>query len=325
MKRSLSVLCVAVALSSLTSAQTLRWATQGDAQTMDPQSQNELLTNAMNGQVYETLVSRGKTMALEDALATEWQQTSPTQWRFKLRPGVKFHDGTPFTADDVLFSIQRAAAGTSDIAVYANAVGTPKKVDKLTVEFNLASVNPIFLQHISLLPIMSKDWAEKNKATQVQNYRAKEENHASRNVMGTGPYQITGWTPDQRVTMTINKEWWGKHGGNVTEVIYTPIKSDPTRVAALLSGDVDMLTDLPVQDVARLRQDQKLKIVDGHEVRTIFVALDEHSPELKYSDVKGKNPFKDKRVREALSIAIDREAIKRNTMRGLSLPASTWP
>ena len=104
-------------------------------------------------------------------------------------------------------------------------------------------------------------------------------------------------------------------------MIYTPIKSDPTRVAALLSGDVDMLTDLPTQDVARLRQDSKLKIVDGHEVRTIYIALDQFSPELKYCDVKGKNPFKDKRVREALSIAIDREAIKRNTMRGLSIPA----
>ena len=155
----------------------------------------------------------------------------------------------------------------------------------------------------------------------MQDYKAKEDNYASRNVNGTGSYKITGWTPDQRITMVVNKDWWDKATSNVTEVIYTPIKSDPTRVAALLSGDVDMLTDLPTQDVARLRADQKLKIVDGHEVRTIYIALDQFSPELKYSDVKGKNPFKDKRVREALSIAIDREAIKRNTMRGLSIPA----
>jgi peptide/nickel transport system substrate-binding protein len=105
-------------------------------------------------------------------------------------------------------------------------------------------------------------------------------------------------------------------------VVYTPVKSDPTRVAALIAGDVDMLTDLPTQDVAKLRGDSKLKVLDGPEVRTIFFALDMGSPELKYSDVKGKNPFKDKRVREALSITIDRETIKRNTMRGLSIPAA---
>ena len=127
--------------------------------------------------------------------------------------------------------------------------------------------------------------------------------------------------PDQRITMTVNKDWWDKLDGNVTEVIYTPIKSDATRVAALLSGDVDMLTDLPTQDVARLRADTKLKVLDGPEVRTIYLAPDVGSPELKYSNVKGKNPFADKRVRQALSMAIDRDAIKRNIMRGLSIPA----
>ena len=173
--RSLTLCLAACFAASAVHAQTLRWASQGDAQTMDPYSQNELLTNAMNGQVYETLVSRGKTMQLEPALATEWQQASPTQWRLKLRPNVKFHDGSPFSADDVLFSIQRAKEASSDIAVYANAVGAPKKVDALTVEFNLANVNPIFLQHLGLLPIMSKAWAEKNKATKPIDFKNKEE------------------------------------------------------------------------------------------------------------------------------------------------------
>lgn len=174
MKRSLSFLCLAVAMATTAGAQTLRWASQGDAQTMDPYSQNELLTNAMNGQVYETLVNRNKTMALEPVLATEWQQPTATRWRFKLRPNVKFHDGSPFSADDVLFSIQRAKEASSDIGVYANAVGTPKKIDNLTVEFNLPSVNPIFLQHLSLLPIMSKAWAEKNKATKPIDFKNKK-------------------------------------------------------------------------------------------------------------------------------------------------------
>ncbi|MGY4830101.1 ABC transporter substrate-binding protein [Sphaerotilaceae bacterium SBD11-9] len=323
MKRSLSVLCVAVALSGLASAQTLRWATQGDAQTMDPQSQNELLTNAMNGQVYETLVSRGKTMALEPTLATEWQQTSPTQWRFKLRPGVKFHDGTPFTADDVLFSIQRAAAGTSDIAVYANAVGTPKKVDSLSVEFNLAGVNPIFLQHISLLPIMSRTWAEKNKATKPLDFKNKEEGYASFHANGTGPYVLVSRQPDAKTVYKRNTAWWGKFDGNVQEVVYTPIKSDATRVAALMSGEIDLVIDPAPQDLPRLRNTAGLKVIDGPENRMLFIGMDQLRDELLYSNVKGKNPFKDPRVRQALYQAIDIETMKTKLMRGQAAPTGS--
>jgi peptide/nickel transport system substrate-binding protein len=121
--------------------------------------------------------------------------------------------------------------------------------------------------------------------------------------------------------MTHNKAWWDKLQGNVTDVIYTPIKSDPTRIAALLAGNVDAVTDLPTQDVARLRSSPNLSVLDGPEVRTIFFALDMGSDELKYGP-KGKNPFKDVRVRKAMSMAIDRTAIQRSIMRGLSVPAS---
>ena len=122
--------------------------------------------------------------------------------------------------------------------------------------------------------------------------------------------------------MVQNKEWWdAKNATNVDEVIYTPIKSDPTRVAALLSGDVDLLSDIPTQDVGRLKADPKLSVAEGSETRTIFIGMDQGSEQLKGASVTGKNPFKDKRVREAMSLAIDREAIKRATMRGLSVPA----
>ena len=185
----------------------------------------------------------------------------------------------------------------------------------------LAAPNPILLRNIIDFRIMSKAWAEKNKTTNVQDYKAKEENFASRNVNGTGPYKIISWQPESRIAMAVNEGWWDKPAGNVTQVLYTPIKSDSTRVSALLSGDVDMVTDLPTQDIDKLRGDKKLKVVDGPEVRTIFIAPRPGSNELKYSNVKGKNPFKDKRVREALNLAVDREAIKRSIMRGLSVPA----
>jgi peptide/nickel transport system substrate-binding protein len=303
-------------------ATTLRWAAQNDILTLDPHSQNHATTNAILMHSYEGLTRYDAKYEVEPSLATKWTYISPTQVRFELRKGVKFHDGSPFTADDVIFTFGRIKQPQGTMQIYVTGINEIKKIDDHTVDMILSAPNPILLRNIIDFRIMSKVWAEKNRTLNVQDYKAKEENFASRNVNGTGPYQITGWTPDQRITMKLNPAWWDKHQGNVTEVVYTPIKSDPTRVAALIAGDVDMLTDLPTQDVAKLRQDPKLKIVDGPEVRTIYIALDQGSDELKYSNVKGKNPFKDKRVREALSIAIDREAIKRNIMRGLSIPAA---
>ena len=302
-------------------AATLRWAAQNDILTLDPHSQNHATTNAILMHAYEGLTRYNKEYQVEPALATKWTVISPTQVRFELRKGVKFQDGSPFTADDVIFSFGRIKQPQGTMQIYVTGISEIRKIDDHTIDVMLSSPSPILLRNIVDFRIMSKAWAEKNKTATTQDYKAKEDNYASRNVNGTGPYKITGWQPDQKITMLANADWWEKTDGNVTEVIYTPIKSDPTRVAALLSGDVDMLTDLPTQDVARLRSEAKLKVVDGPEVRTIFIALDQGSEELKYSDVKGKNPFKDKRVREALNLAIDRETIKRTTMRGLSIPA----
>lgn len=303
-------------------AATLRWAAQNDVLTLDPHSQNHAVTNSILQHAYEGLTRYNAKYEPEPALATKWTYISPTQVRFDLRKGVKFHDGSPFTADDVVFSFGRIKQPQGTMSIYVSGIKEVKKVDDFTVDLILDGPNPILLRNLGDFWMMSKAWAEKNKTTNTQDYKAKEENFASRNVNGTGAFSITSWVPDQRITMKVNPGWWDKPQHNITEVVYTPIKSDPTRVAALLSGDVDLLTDLPTQDVAKLRQDSKLKIMEGAEVRTIFIALDMGSNELKYSDVKGKNPFKDKRVREALSVAIDREAIKRNIMRGLSVPAS---
>ena len=303
-------------------ATTLRWAAQNDILTLDPHSQNHATTNAILQHAYEGLTRYNSKYEPEPALATKWTYVSPTQVRFELRRGVKFQDGSPFTADDVVFSFGRIKQPQGTMSIYVAGIADIKKIDEHTVDFILAGANPLLLRNIGDFFIMSKPWADKNKTANVQDYKAKEENFASRNVNGTGGYKITGWTPDSRVTMAANADWWDKaNASNVTEVVYNPIKADSTRVAALLSGDVDIVTDLPTQDVTRLRGESKLKVLDGHEVRTIFIAMDHFSPELKYSDVKGKNPFKDKRVREALNLAVDREAIKRATMRGLSLPA----
>jgi peptide/nickel transport system substrate-binding protein len=321
LKVLLASAAVAAFLAVPAQAATLRWAAQNDILTLDPHSQNHATTNAIMGHAYEGLTRYNAKYEVEPALATKWTYISPTQVRFELRKGVKFHDGSPFTADDVLFSFDRIRQPQGTMQIYVTGIKEIKKVDDHTVDVILAAPNPILLRNIIDFRIMSKAWSEKNNSTKVQDYKAKEENFASRNVNGTGPYRIMGWQPEQRILMSRNEGWWDKPTSNVDQVVYTPIKSNATRVAALLSGEVDLMTDLPTQDVARLRQTAGLKIVDGPEVRTIYLAPDLGSPELKYSSVKGKNPFADKRVRQALSMAIDREAIKRTIMGGLSIPA----
>ncbi|MDH4324292.1 MAG: ABC transporter substrate-binding protein [Betaproteobacteria bacterium] len=311
-----------IAFAATTHAATLRWGAQNDILTLDPHSQNHATTSSILQHTYEGLTRYTKTYAIEPALATGWQQISPTQLRFTLRKGVKFHDGSPFTADDVVFSYGRIMQPQGTMQVYVGSVKEVKKVDDHTVDFLLSGPNPVLLRNIADFRIMSKAWSVKNKSENVQNYVAKEESYASRNANGTGPYILKTWEPDKRVVFAANPDWWDKREGNVTDIVYTPIKADATRIAALLSGDVDMVTDLPPQDVTRLRSEAKLKVLDGHEVRTIFIGMDQHSDELRYSSVKGKNPFKDLRVRKALNLAVDREAIRRVTMRGLSIPAA---
>jgi peptide/nickel transport system substrate-binding protein len=313
----LGLLTAALVASGGLSAQTLRWSSQGDPQTMDPHSQNESMTNMMNGQVYEGLVARDKKLGLTAALATEWTQVSPMLWRFKLRQGVKFHDGSPFTADDVVYSIERGQHQNSQISNYARAVGKPVKVDDYTVDFQLEKVNPVFLEHIAApLWIMSKSWSEKNKVTKPLSFKDREETFASFNANGTGPYMLATRQPAIKTTYKRNPSWWGKHEGNVQEIVYTPIANDATRTAALISGEIDFVLDPPPRDVAKLRNTPGVKVVDGPENRIIFIGMDQHRDELLYGSVKDKNPFKDARVRKAFNQAVDVNAIVSKIMDG---------
>jgi peptide/nickel transport system substrate-binding protein len=316
-----TALVALLATAGAAHAQVFRWASQGDPQTMDPHSQNESMTNMMNGQVYERLVMRDRKLTIVPALATEWQQTGPLTWVFKLRPGVKFHDGSPFTADDVVFSILRGKELTSQIAAYANAVGTPRAVDPLTVEFTLAQPNPIFLQHIDTLWIMSKSWSEKNKVLKPLDFKNKEESYASFNTNGTGPFVLASRAPGIKTTYKRNPNWWGKFDGNVQEIVYTPISNDATRLAALVSGEIDFVLDPAPRDIPRLRNTAGVKIVDGPENRVVFIGMDQARDKLLYGNVPGdKNPFKDVRVRKALYHAVDIETMKTKLMNNQSVP-----
>ena len=306
--------------SFATEAKTFRWASQGDILTMDPHSQNEGLNNSMSDHVYEPLVNRGKTMAVEPCLATSWTQLNATTMRFKLRDKVIFHDGASFSADDVVFSITRALEKTSDFSAYMQGIKEAKKIDNLTVDIISDGPNPTLLDQLTEVRMMNKIWAVKNNALKPQDFKNKEETYSARNTNGTGPFILKAREPDVKTVVVVNPKWWGKRDSeSIDEVIYTPIKNNATRIAALLSGEVDFVLDPPVQDVPKLKEDKAIKVLEGNENRTLFLNFDQGRDELLYGS-KGKNPFKDIRVRQAMLQTIDANAIHVSVMRKLSLP-----
>ena len=316
------LLALALAASPILEAKTLRYSSQGDIVTIDPHAQNEGFTNAFLDHIYETLVTRGRDLKVEPCLAVSWAAVNPTTMRFKLRPNVRFHDAAPFTADDVVFSITRALADTSNFKPYLAGVKEAKKVDDLTVDILTEGPAPVLIPQLTEVRIMNRAWATKHNVLKPQDFKNKEETYASRNANGTGQFVLQSREADVKTVAVLNSNWWGKPEGNVNEMVYQPIKQDSTRLAALLTGEIDFVLDPSPQDITRLKQDPKLKVVEGNENRTIFLGMDQWRDELVYSNVKGKNPFKDKRVREAVQLAIDVNAIKTQVMRGLSIPTA---
>jgi len=305
-------------------AKTFKWASQGEISTWDIHSQNNALQNGIHAYVYESLVYyNSRTFAVEPMLATAWREVTPTQVRFTLRQGVKFHDGSAFTADDAVYSLQRAMSKTSNYTPFVQGIDKVAKVDAQTVDVFLKAPNPVLLRQMTELRMMSKAWAEKNRSVEPKDIKGSDENFAHRNAMGTGPFTLESWQPDVKMVFKRNPSWWGQMDGNVTEIVYTPIKSAATRIAALLSGEVDLVLDPSPQDLPRLRSSADIKVIDGLENRTIFLGMDQFRDELVGSSVKGKNPLKDLRVRKALYQAIDANSLTRNILRGLGKPTGT--
>ena len=318
-----AVITASIAVSA--EAKTFRWASKGDATTQDPHGQDESFTKSINALVYERLVQPGRDMVPTAWLATSWKVISPTVRVMTLRPDVKFHDGTKMSADDVVFSFERAGK-SKQFKTYTTTAGSARKIDDLTVEFTTAQPNPSALASIAEVPIMSKKWAEKNHATTPQDFTAKDAPYASRHAMGTGPYRLVSFEPGIKTVHKKNPDWWGTKAGrmegNIDTIEYRPITSDATRMAAIISGEIDFVPDPALQDIARLKTNRDLKIWEGDEARIISIALDQARDELLFADVKGKNPFKDRRVRQALYQAIDIHAIRTQIMRGLATPTA---
>jgi len=312
---------IALALGcTLTTAATVRVANQGDVLSLDPHSFNEAVQLSFLNNVFEALATRGKDLKLTPSLATTWKAAAPNIWRFELRRNVTFHDGAPFSADDVVFSLERARGEGSDIKSQLASVKTIRKVSDFVVELETSAPNPILPELMTNVLIMNRKWAEANQATRPVDRRKGIENAASFRTNGTGPFKVRERQPSQKTVLQRSPTWWNKFETNLDEVVFLPIENSATRVAALLSGEVDVIDPVPLQDIARVNSSPKLQVVENPELRVIFLGFDHKRDVLPLSNVTDKNPFKDKRVRQAFYQAIDIQTIKTQIMRNASKP-----
>jgi peptide/nickel transport system substrate-binding protein len=314
-------LCVA---SYGASAAALRWSNQSEALSLDPYANNETMTLRFLGNVYDPLVTRDQAGQFVPWLAASWTLMEPTRWRFTLRPGVRFAEGEALTADDVVFSIRRAGLPSSGITAQAGGVAGVEKVDALTVDVVTKGPRPTLLAELSSIYIMSESWALAHGAAETANNNQGKTGWTTTHANGTGAYRITERTPDSKTVFERRPDWWGVAAGvregNVTQVVFRPIRNPSTRIAALISGEMDLVQPVPVQDLPRIAGTDALKVLQGPEIRTMYIGLN-NTPTL----ADGRpNPMHDRRVREAMYRSIDIEAIRRQIMRGLAWPTALF-
>jgi len=324
MKRMLFAGAVTLALAApMAEAKTFRWAFQGDVQSLDPHGLNETFTLGYLGNVYEGLTHYDANLQLEPGLATDWEIVDETTWRFKLREGVTFHNGNAFDADDVIFSWKRSLTEGSDMKGYGAKIAAIEKIDAHTIEVTTPSPNPILPRELVFLYVMDKEWSEANDTTEATSPKAGDATatYAAQNANGTGPFEVVSRQADVKSVFKRFADYWGAPRTNVTDIIFTPIGQDATRVAALISGELDLVYPVPVQDWPRLEAASGVAPLTGPEARTIFLGMDQWRDELLYSNVKGTNPLQDRRVRAAMAHAIDLNAINEKIMRGAATPS----
>jgi peptide/nickel transport system substrate-binding protein len=325
-RTGLTAAAAAVALLSCSTAiaqeKVFRYATTGDILGLDPHANNEGPTNTMKGNIYGRLLHRLPDLSLVPDLATEWELGDDgVTWRFKLREGVSFHNGNPFNADDVVYSFKRQSQDASEMSFVLASVKEIRKIDDSTIEMVTKGPDPILLLNMPNFYIVDREYMEENDAFEVVKGAGKT-NFANTHANGTGPFKVVEWVQDNRVVLEPNEDWWNQANrtDNIDRAVFTPIANDATRVAALLSGEIDLMYPVPLQDIGRLESDANVEVLQGPELRTIFLGMDQWRDEALDMPGSGRNPFKDQRVREAFAHAIDLDAIQRVVMRGASTP-----
>jgi peptide/nickel transport system substrate-binding protein len=325
--RTQTALAGAVLAAALTAgtaaAQNLTIATGGSVTSVDPHFFNAAPNSSLALHFFETLVDRTHDAKLVPGLATEWRAVAPTVWEFKLRPGVTWHDGRPFTADDVVFTLSRVPNvpnSPGGFTGFIRSIQRTEVVDPLTIRFHTAFPNPILPTEIASIFVISRHVGE--GAT-------TEDYNAGRAVVGTGPFRFASHRMGDRTEMTRNDAHWGPRQ-HWQRVSYRFVANDPARSAALLAGDVDVIDQVASSDLARLRREQRVAVSEIQGLRVVYLMADFSRPGAVpgVTDTNGQplaqNPFLDVRVRRALNMAIGRDAIAERVMEGQATPNAQW-
>lgn len=330
MNRMLRSACLATVLIGVSPAMatTLKYGGTTPPLTMDPHSTNDFVTVALIRQTYDSLVGLDDAMEPAPGIATAWSSPEPTVWRFTIRQGVKFHDGTPLTAEDVAFSIMRQKESPLYRSLYGG-ITQAKVIDASTVDVVSGTADPILPRKMVRLFVMSAPWAAKNGVEKVPDLGAQgTESFTLRNANGSGPMKLVLQEPGQRIVFERNTGYWAPFKGNVTSATYTPIASAPTRVAALLSKELDLIADLPLQDIDRVKGSAGFTIMQAPQQLFMQLEMDgTRDIALDVFDKAGQplkaNPLKDVRVRQAFAHAVDAKLIVERVMRGYAKVVGT--
>ncbi len=321
----LAAALIAAALPA--AAQVLKIGLKTEPSSLDPQYHDLGPNNQIASHLFDPLVARDDKQLPIPGLATQWKSISDTVWEFKLRPGVTFHDGSAFTAEDVVFTFERAAKvpnSPSPFTLVTRQITKLEIVDPLTLRIHTAAAAPLLPLDLSGLPILSR----KAAAGGAPEGKTTAELDRGEGLIGTGPFKFVDWKRGAGLVLVRNDAYWGRKPA-WTKVTFRPFSNAAARVAALLAGDVDLIEDPPTAELAKLRKDPKLAVAEAVSSRVIYIALDQFAePSPGIPDTAAKNPLKDKRVRQALSQAIDRKVIADKVMEGVALTAGDllpWP
>jgi peptide/nickel transport system substrate-binding protein len=303
-----------------------RYAAASPILTLDPHASTDPVTMMVLTNVYEALVGRDQNLNLTPGLATAWETTGPTNWRFTLRPDVRFDEGQPFTAADAKFSIERASGGMFN--QFTTNIASVTVVDDHTLDVQTKQPDPLPPRWLSAISIVSRDWATAHDSQRATTISSNQEQYIVWHANGTGMFKLANWDAGSgKVTLERNTGWWGQSAGNVTHAEFVPIASGPTRTAALLAGDVDLLRDTPTADVLRIKADPGFKVLDRSSFRQMMLLMSpapDVLPDAWGNDGKplAANPWRDVRVRQAVAHAIDVNLIISRIMQGFAVPAA---
>ena len=314
MNKTVTVFITLILLSTINYAQTLKIGLASGALTMDPHARDEIATISVLSNIFDSLVSFDKNLKVYPNLAISWTNPTPKVWIVKLKENIKFHNGNKFNADDVVFSFDRIKHWEkSGFKGKVNMIVSATKIDDYTVKFVTKKPYPVFLKKLTYVTILDEE-----------TLKGKSDEWIAIHPMGTGPYQFISWSKGDHISLKANSNYWrGK--ADYDNLLFKPLTNNATRVAAILSTEVDIINRVPVMDIKRVKKRENLQFFEQAGLRLIYLQMDQERDKSPFvTTANGQNPLKDLRVRKAIYYGIDEEAIVKYIMRGFALPAAQF-